>query len=168
MMGFSQIDPVTGGAARDPDRRTRSSNFGWEYVWHCHILSHEENDMMRSIVFFVAPPAPTELLAAADPGGVNLTWMDNAASETGFTLQRSLDPTFPGGSTTSFDLPPSAPATTYGAAVSYLDATAVPLSYYRVQAYSPNGVSAWSNIASADVPLPVASVAPRRSRSATR
>ena len=22
-------------------------NFGWEYVWHCHILGHEENDMMR-------------------------------------------------------------------------------------------------------------------------
>jgi hypothetical protein len=22
-------------------------NFGWEYVWHCHILSHEEMDMMH-------------------------------------------------------------------------------------------------------------------------
>jgi spore coat protein A len=21
-----------------------------EYVWHCHILSHEDNDMMRSFV----------------------------------------------------------------------------------------------------------------------
>jgi FtsP/CotA-like multicopper oxidase with cupredoxin domain len=28
-------------------------NFGWEYVWHCHILGHEENDMMRPIVFQV-------------------------------------------------------------------------------------------------------------------
>jgi len=27
------------------------ANFGWEYVWHCHILSHEENDMMRAVVF---------------------------------------------------------------------------------------------------------------------
>ena len=27
------------------------TNFGWEYVWHCHILGHEENDMMRPIVF---------------------------------------------------------------------------------------------------------------------
>jgi len=25
-------------------------NFGWEYVWHCHLLGHEENDMMRPIV----------------------------------------------------------------------------------------------------------------------
>ena len=23
------------------------TNFGWEYVWHCHLLGHEENDMMR-------------------------------------------------------------------------------------------------------------------------
>ena len=22
-------------------------NFGWEYVWHCHILEHEDNEMMR-------------------------------------------------------------------------------------------------------------------------
>jgi FtsP/CotA-like multicopper oxidase with cupredoxin domain len=26
-------------------------NFGWEYVWHCHLLGHEENDMMRPMVF---------------------------------------------------------------------------------------------------------------------
>ena len=23
---------------------------GYEYVWHCHILDHEEHDMMRPIV----------------------------------------------------------------------------------------------------------------------
>ena len=28
-----------------------TTNFGWEYVWHCHLLGHEENDMMRPIVF---------------------------------------------------------------------------------------------------------------------
>ena len=28
-------------------------NFGWEYVWHCHILSHEEMDMMRPMKFNV-------------------------------------------------------------------------------------------------------------------
>jgi hypothetical protein len=27
------------------------TNFGWEYVWHCHLLGHEENDMMRPFVF---------------------------------------------------------------------------------------------------------------------
>jgi FtsP/CotA-like multicopper oxidase with cupredoxin domain len=26
-------------------------SFGWEYVWHCHLLGHEENDMMRPMDF---------------------------------------------------------------------------------------------------------------------
>src|SRR5512141_525328 len=30
-------------------------NYGWEYVWHCHLLGHEENDMLRAEVFVVAP-----------------------------------------------------------------------------------------------------------------
>jgi spore coat protein A len=25
---------------------------GNEYVWHCHILEHEEHDMMRPLVVF--------------------------------------------------------------------------------------------------------------------
>ncbi len=33
-------------------------DFGWEYVWHCHILSHEEMDMMRPIVLNVPTAAP--------------------------------------------------------------------------------------------------------------
>ena len=36
-------------------------NFGWEYVWHCHILAHEEMDMMHSLVGVAAPKAPTGL-----------------------------------------------------------------------------------------------------------
>ncbi|MFB3887342.1 MAG: multicopper oxidase domain-containing protein, partial [Thermodesulfobacteriota bacterium] len=49
MMGFSQID-VRDGAALATPMTNRMYNFGLEYVWHCHILSHEENDMMRSVV----------------------------------------------------------------------------------------------------------------------
>ena len=40
--------PTTGNVtmvANDPN-----TIFGWEYVWHCHILGHEENDMMRPMV----------------------------------------------------------------------------------------------------------------------
>ena len=29
------------------------TNFGWEYVWHCHILGHEEFDLMRPIILNV-------------------------------------------------------------------------------------------------------------------
>jgi FtsP/CotA-like multicopper oxidase with cupredoxin domain len=32
------------------------TNFGWEYVWHCHLLGHEENDMMRPMVFYPGGP----------------------------------------------------------------------------------------------------------------
>ena len=37
-------------------------NFGWEYMWHCHILSHEEMAMMRPIQFNVPvlPPDKTD------------------------------------------------------------------------------------------------------------
>ncbi len=30
-------------------------NFGWEYVYHCHILSHEEMDMMRPVLYALPP-----------------------------------------------------------------------------------------------------------------
>ena len=38
-------------------------NYGWEYVYHCHILAHEENDMMHAMIFAVAPRPPTDLKA---------------------------------------------------------------------------------------------------------
>ena len=39
-------------------------NFGWEYVWHCHLLGHEENDMMRPIKMTgtAVPQVPDYLL----------------------------------------------------------------------------------------------------------
>jgi hypothetical protein len=64
-------------------------NFGWEYVWHCHLLGHEENDMMRPIILAVAPAAPTGLAAGANNNSVTLTWSDNSANETTFTIQRA-------------------------------------------------------------------------------
>ncbi len=53
-----------------------SHNFGWEYVWHCHILGHEENDLMRPMAFFpvvTAPAAPSNV--AVDATG-KVTWTD--------------------------------------------------------------------------------------------
>jgi hypothetical protein len=32
-------------------------------VWHCHILGHEEMDMMRAQVMAVPPQAPSNLTA---------------------------------------------------------------------------------------------------------
>ncbi len=45
--GFNSTD--TNGDPINPPITNQAVNFGWEYVWHCHILSHEEMDMMRPI-----------------------------------------------------------------------------------------------------------------------
>jgi FtsP/CotA-like multicopper oxidase with cupredoxin domain len=67
-------------------------NFGWEYVWHCHLLGHEENIMMRPIIIGVAPKAATGLAAVAGKNRVTLTFTDNSNNETGFTVQRATSP----------------------------------------------------------------------------
>jgi FtsP/CotA-like multicopper oxidase with cupredoxin domain len=80
--GFTQVDINTGLPAQVVNTMT---NFGWEYVWHCHILGHEENDFMRPLVFQVSeavPSAPTGLTAnTALAGGMQLAWTDNARTE---------------------------------------------------------------------------------------
>jgi len=68
-------------------------NFGWEYVYHCHILSHEEMDMMRPVSVAVPPFKPTGLAAAPGsvPGGalvMSLSWSDNSIAETSYLVQR--------------------------------------------------------------------------------
>ncbi len=68
-------------------------NYGWEYVYHCHILSHEEMDMMHAVAFALPPLSPSALVARitgrASAKKVVLTWMDNSLNETNFTVQRS-------------------------------------------------------------------------------
>jgi len=69
-------------------------NFGWEYVIHCHLLGHEEMDMMHSMAFGVAPKAPSDLVATKQANRAILTWTDNSNNETGFTIQRADDSAF--------------------------------------------------------------------------
>jgi predicted phage tail protein len=76
------------------------TNFGWEYIWHCHILSHEEHDMMRAIGFAVPPKAPGSLTAARSSNRVRLTWTSTSPLiTTGFTLERATNSTFTTGLT---------------------------------------------------------------------
>ncbi len=74
-------------------------NYGWEYVYHCHILSHEEMDMMHAQVVGVAPQAPTFISAIASGTGnqrkYTVTWTDNSQNETAFVIERSSSPTGP-------------------------------------------------------------------------
>ncbi len=103
MMGFSTVDPVTGQPYTMPVMN-EVRNFGWEYVWHCHILSHEEMDMMRPVTVDVASSLPTtpvlDPTSFVAPGATRLTWVDgtpadqastwgNPASEVGFRIERA-------------------------------------------------------------------------------
>jgi len=83
-LGFSQIDPVTGQPVTTPVENVMH-NFGHEYLWHCHILSHEEHDMMRPIV--LDPNAKVDILwrdtstGSLSSGSLGLWYLDY--SETG-------------------------------------------------------------------------------------
>jgi len=91
LLGFSNVDaagnPVTGA-----DVITNVLvNFGWEYVYHCHILSHEEKDMMRPVSVALPPQTPDRLSAPATAlvAGLTLAWFDNSLDETAFVVQRN-------------------------------------------------------------------------------
>src|ERR1700757_1639812 len=148
---ISGIDPATGNAIASPfapgflgtsGTMNEPVNFGWEYVWHCHILGHEENDMMRPMVFQVAPPAPSNLTATANTsGGVTVSWIDNSASETSFTLQRDTDPNFLTPAPTSFTIDVNTAGSNFntvgfGGTVTFVDSnvSTATIVYYRVQA----------------------------------
>jgi hypothetical protein len=135
-------DPATGNAITIPNPLV---NFGWEYVWHCHLLGHEENDMMRAVEFNVSPAPPTSLTATASVGPqVTLAWTNNwtLPSATNVLVQRSTSATF---STSVATM--SVPAT----ATSYVD-TAVSAGvhyYYRIRTENTNSFSTWSGLAQA-------------------
>ena len=72
-------------------------NFGWEYVYHCHILSHEEMDMMRPVSLALPPIAPDAPTFTTTGNGNNrrlvVTWADKSITETDFQIQRTTDGT---------------------------------------------------------------------------
>jgi fibronectin type 3 domain-containing protein len=94
-------DPIT------PALTNQVVNFGHEYVWHCHILSHEEMDMMRPVSVAVdrrlaTPPTVTYArdtttgvvtLGWSDPTPVNFvdlaSWGD-PSNEIGFRVERAV------------------------------------------------------------------------------
>ncbi len=160
------IDPfgtLGGGAPGNPTTTYSNAqrNFGWEYVWHCHILGHEENDFMRSFIMLIptAPPAaPTLLTATIAPptlpatagNTIQLKWTDNANlnpaaadlstqknAEIGFQIERNGVPI----------------TTVYSGVTTYTDTmvTSGATYDYQVFAYNAIGSSAGSNTATTTV-----------------
>lgn len=133
------------------------TNYGWEYVWHCHLLGHEENDMMRAMALAVAPEAPINLGVVLSGSGASLqailTWTDNSANETSFTIQKAAAATGPW---TNLATIASATGPNYGGPVTYTDAignVALPV-YYRVYASDTVGsvVSGYPQITADSIP----------------
>lgn len=138
---FNNVDgfgnPIT------PAITNTMTNFEWEYVWHCHILSHEEMDMMRPISAQVDPVLiypPTGQLV----DGV-LSWNDftpvamdsisswgNMANEIGYKIYRA---TRTNKSVGAFTLLPN---TILANKTSYVEADAGNFAY-RVVAYNAAG-----------------------------
>jgi invasion protein IalB len=163
--GFTNLDPFT-GQRFTPAVTNQLVNFGWEYVWHCHILSHEEMDMMRPIIFNVdrqIPDPPSSLSANAVGGQINLTWTDptpplpvnlgNPKNEIGFRVERA---TITGGSPGPF----AAIGASLANATAFVDSSvsAGVLYAYQVVAYNAAGDSVPSNmiITSTTVSAPTA------------
>ncbi len=110
--GFTQIDfnqYLADGVTLNPSFgltvprgtvKNTLEDYQWEYVWHCHILGHEENDFMRPIVYKFngeRPGMPTGL-AVTNEGIV--TWVDDTPAadpttkyskknEIGFRVERA-------------------------------------------------------------------------------
>jgi FtsP/CotA-like multicopper oxidase with cupredoxin domain len=99
------LDPTTGNASTVVNR---TLNYGWEYVWHCHILGHEENDFMRSIAVAQVPDDPTIPVVSQQANGDNIvSWTDNSVVSNWVTIERSADSDFknlPAAPTTAFSL----------------------------------------------------------------
>jgi FtsP/CotA-like multicopper oxidase with cupredoxin domain len=90
-LGFTNINPTTGQA---PTTQTYLVNgvmtamptagvytneltdFDNEYVWHCHILGHEEQDFMRPFVFHPTVLKPDMPVLAVATGVTTLNWTD--------------------------------------------------------------------------------------------
>jgi FtsP/CotA-like multicopper oxidase with cupredoxin domain len=154
-MGFSNVNPLNGNPLATPTTN-KVVNFGWEYMWHCHILSHEEMEMMRPISLDVTTTAPAAPVVAENgaPGvlgrPVNLTWVDgtpaseastwgNPKAEIGFRIERSTV------STLGIELAPySTISTALANVTTYHDTTtATDTVYrYRVTAYNASGEAA--------------------------
>ncbi|HEY1987714.1 MAG TPA: choice-of-anchor D domain-containing protein [Terracidiphilus sp.] len=131
---MSAFDPFNNTAPQVNQLQT----MGWEYVWHCHLLGHEENDMMREQVFQVPPQTPLNLTAQATKTGNVLTFTDMSLSETGFNVQRADDALFTSNATILTPAIPYNPG--WNTKVIWKDTKAVsghPY-FYRVQAFKPD------------------------------
>ena len=152
--GFLGVDPNN-----NPVTVTNiQANFGAEYTWHCHLLGHEENDMMRPMMVALTPEAPSGLAATILNGnqGIRLNWTNNALAYTGSAVQRAADAAF---TTNLINFPGVGVGVT-----TYTDATAARNTtyYYRVLASNTvgSGVPGYPSATATSTPSNTAATLP--------
>jgi FtsP/CotA-like multicopper oxidase with cupredoxin domain len=158
---FTSLDPTTGQALPTPQQNNLVS-FGWEYMWHCHILSHEEMMMMRATAVYVAPAPASGLQVTGATGGVALQWVNNRSmvnpmylslgplvlpAATNFIVQRATDADFTVGAQTFevVKVPKAAYADQEVVAFTDMSAVVGTQYYYRARAENGQGYSSWSS-----------------------
>ncbi len=152
--GFNNVN--TDGTPMTTPIVNVETDFGWEYVFHCHILSHEEMDMMRPMTVHAArslPPPPVltstrSSLTWTDGTPVDYanptSWTNPGTAEVGYRIDRAV--------ITGSTLGPFTPlGTALANVVTYTDATADPNGGYQYR------VTAWN--AAGDSPSNVITVA---------
>jgi FtsP/CotA-like multicopper oxidase with cupredoxin domain len=134
-------------------------DYDWQYVWHCHILGHEENDMMRPLVLVTKPFAPV-LPVATQPvigtASVNFSFTDKSKNEEGFTVQRATNAAFTESVAFQVNAANGSAANMNGyinSTVTFTDGTVTLGStyWYRVQASNQSGASPWATTGSITV-----------------
>lgn len=132
--GFMNVDPNN-----EPAPVTNKlTNFGWEHMWHCHLLGHEENDMMRTEIFVESPKAPSNLIAIKESNVIILSWIDQSVNETGWIVERALNIDGPWAEIDQFA---STTGDQTGGIISYTDITVQSgiTYYYRIKAINTIG-----------------------------
>src|SRR5207249_3607532 len=123
---------------------------GTQYAYRVRAANVDGTSAYSNVASTVTalPAAPTSLSAgAASTTQINLAWVDNASSETGFKIERSPDGTL------------FSQIATLGANITAYSDSGVSAGsqyYYRVKAYNGIGDSAYTNIASSITALPAA------------
>jgi len=139
-LAMSAFDPFNNAAPQI----NQVQPMGWEYVWHCHLLGHEENDMMRDQVFQVPPDMPTNVSVRTTITGGNrrnvMTFTDMSLSEAGFNVRRATDAAM---TLNVRNFNSAAPAKAgFGGVVTWIDPTVISLTgpayYYQVQSFKPD------------------------------
>ncbi|MCL5096725.1 MAG: multicopper oxidase domain-containing protein [Candidatus Omnitrophica bacterium] len=156
--GFMNVDPYN-----NPITVTNEVlNFGWEYIWHCHMLGHEENDFMRAIIitgvtgYVVENIAPT-VTAQVSPLPNGAGWNNTNAMVTLTAVDNPLGAGVASITYGASGANPIAPTTVPGSTVSLVISNegTTSISFFATdQAYMPNSSAPQSVTVNLDMVSP--------------